>query len=149
MARINIDMARVKFCTPAMIEKYEKLQLINEYVKTKQIEIEEYNNNLQVDLSQPVNGRRMTNLGTFRKYLEAYLQNHPKIHNDMTFLVRQLQPTEKGIPIEIYVFSTDQAWADYESIQADIFDHILAILPEFDLRVFQNPTGQDFSRLHV
>ncbi len=146
---INIDMASVKFCTPAMIEKYEKLQMINEYVKTKQIEIEEYNNNLQVDLSQPVNGRRMTNLGTFRKYLEAYLQNHPKIHNDMTFLVRQLQPTEKGIPIEIYVFSTDQAWADYESIQADIFDHILAILPEFDLRVFQNPTGQDFSRLHV
>ena len=146
---INIDMASVKFCTPAMIEKYEKLQMINEYVKTKQVEIEEYNNNLQVDLSQPVNGRRMTNLGTFRKYLEAYLQNHPKIHNDMTFLVRQLQPTEKGIPIEIYVFSTDQAWADYESIQADIFDHILAILPEFDLRVFQNPTGQDFSRLHV
>jgi miniconductance mechanosensitive channel len=146
---INIDMESVKFCTPAMLEKYEKLQMINEYVKSKQVEIEEYNHNLQVDLSQPVNGRRMTNLGTFRKYLESYLHNHPKIHNDMTFLVRQLQPTDKGIPVEIYVFSTDQAWANYESIQADIFDHILAILPEFDLRVFQNPTGRDFSRLHV
>jgi len=146
---INIDMASVKFCTPAMLEKYEKLQMINQYVKSKQVEIEEYNKDLQVDMSQPVNGRRMTNLGTFRIYLENYLQNHPKIHNDMTFLVRQLQPTDKGIPIEIYVFSNDQAWANYESIQADIFDHILAILAEFDLRVFQSPTGQDFSHLHV
>ena len=146
---INIDMASVKFCTPEMLEKYEKLQMITEYIKSRKAEIEEYNNNLQVDLSIPVNGRRMTNLGTFRKYLEAYLQNHPKIHNDMTFLVRQLQPTEKGLPIEIYVFSNDQAWANYESIQSDIFDHILAILPEFDLRIFQNPTGQDFSHLHV
>jgi len=89
----------------------------------------------------------MTNLGTFRKYLENYLHNHPKIHQDMTFLVRHLQPTEKGLPMEIYVFSNDQEWANYESIQADIFDHILAIMPEFGLRVFQNPTGDDFQKL--
>ncbi len=146
---INIDMSSVKFCTPGMLEKYEKLQMINEYVKTKQVELEEFNKGLQVDLSIPVNGRRMTNLGTFRKYLEEYLKNNPKIHNDMTFLVRQLQPTEKGIPNEIYVFSKDQAWANYESIQADIFDHILAIMQEFDLRVFQNPTGQDFKHLNL
>jgi len=94
-----------------------------------------------------VNGRRMTNIGTFRKYLEAYLMNHPKVHESMTFLVRQLQPNERGIPIEIYVFSTVQAWASYESIQADIFDHILAIMPEFELRVFQNPTGDDLKKL--
>ena len=89
----------------------------------------------------------MTNLGTFRKYLEEYLQHHPKIHKDMTFLVRHLQPNDKGLPVEIYVFSNDQAWANYEAIQADIFDHILAIMPEFGLRVFQNPTGLDFNKL--
>ncbi len=89
----------------------------------------------------------MTNLGTFRKYVEVYLRNHPKIHQNLTFLIRHLQPTEKGIPVEIYVFSNDQAWANYEAIQADIFDHILAVIPEFDLRVFQNPTGDDFQKL--
>ena len=82
-----------------------------------------------------VNGRRMTNLGVFRAYIEQYLKNHPKIHQEMTFLVRHLQPTERGLPIEIYVFSKDQAWAKYEAIQADIFDHILAVIPEFELRV--------------
>ena len=95
------------------------------------------------------NGRKMTNLGTFRVYLENYLRNHPKINNDMTFLVRHLQPTDLGLPVEIYVFSNDQAWANYESIQADIFDHILAILPEFDLRVFQSPSGDDIRILNV
>ena len=144
---INIDMSSVKFCTPEMLKKYENLQLINSYVVSRQKEIEDHNKKLQADLSIPVNGRRMTNLGTFRKYLESYLASHPKIHTEMTFLVRQLQPTDKGIPIEIYVFSNDQAWANYESIQADIFDHILAVLPEFDLRVFQSPTGQDFHHI--
>ncbi len=146
---INIDMSSVKFCTPEMLEKYKKFQLINKYISSRYQEIEEHNKNHQVDASIPANGRRMTNLGTFRKYLEAYLTDHPKIHNDMTFLVRQLQPTDKGLPIEIYVFSNDQAWANYESIQSDIFDHILAVLPEFDLKVFQNPSGQDFKQFHV
>ena len=89
----------------------------------------------------------MTNLGTFRKYLEFYLHKHPRVQRDMTFLVRHLQPSEKGFPFEIYVFSKDQAWAVDEAIQADIFDHILAIVTEFDLRVFQNPTGDDFNKL--
>ena len=88
----------------------------------------------------------MTNLGTFRDYLENYLRKHPKINQEMTFLVRHLQPTDKGLPLEIYVFSKDKAWANYEAIQADIFDHILAIMPEFGLRVFQNPTGDDFKK---
>ena len=90
----------------------------------------------------------MTNVGTFRAYIIAYLKNHPKIHQDMTFLVRQLAPTEHGLPIEVYVFSNDIVWAHYEAIQADIFDHILAVIPEFDLRVFQDPSGNDFRALN-
>mgnify|MGYP003977890985 FL=1 len=144
---INIDMASVKFCTPEMLDKYGKIQLITNYINSRSKEVKEYNTDNEVDESVVVNGRRMTNIGTFRKYLEAYLMNHPKVHESMTFLVRQLQPNERGIPIEIYVFSTVQAWASYESIQADIFDHILAIMPEFELRVFQNPTGDDLKKL--
>ena len=94
-----------------------------------------------------VNGRRQTNIGVFRAYLREYLMNHPHVHRDMTFLIRHLQPTEKGLPVQIYVFSKVQAWADYEAIQADIFDHVLAVIPEFELRVFQNPTGGDFRNL--
>jgi len=146
---INIDMSSVKFCTLGMLEKYKKYHLISNYVDSRTKEVEEYNINLEIDQSIPGNGRRMTNLGTFRKYLESYLTNHPKIHTDMTFLVRQLQPSDRGIPIEIYVFSNDQEWANYESIQSDIFDHILAVLPEFDLRIFQSPTGQDFKNISL
>jgi miniconductance mechanosensitive channel len=141
---INIDMTSVKFCTPEMIEKFNKIQVLQNYIKTKTKELEEHNKKNNIDNSVLVNGRRMTNIGTFRKYIENYLRNHPKIHNDMTFLVRQLQPSENGIPIEIYVFSNDQQWANYESIQADIFDHIMAVIPEFELRVFQNPTYYSF-----
>ncbi len=141
---INIDITSVKFCSPEMIEKFNRIKLLKEYIKTKTKELEEYNKKNNIDNSVLVNGRRMTNIGTFRKYIENYLRNHPKIHNDMTFLVRQLQPSEKGIPIEIYVFSNDQQWANYESIQADIFDHIMAVIPEFELRVFQNPTYYSF-----
>ena len=144
---INIDMKSVNFCTPEMLTKFKKITILKDYVENKEKELEEYNKKNQVDESVLVNGRRLTNLGTFRKYIEFYLKAHPKIHDDMTFLVRHLHPTEKGIPIEIYVFSNDQAWANYESIQADIFDHILAVIPEFNLRVFQNPTGDDFQKM--
>ncbi len=91
----------------------------------------------------------MTNIGKIRIYIEHYLRNHPKIHKNLTFLVRQLQPGEKGIPIEIYVFSADQVWANYESIQADIFDHLMAVLPEFELRVFQYPTGDEQKNMPI
>jgi miniconductance mechanosensitive channel len=144
---INIDMRSVKFNTPEMNEKFKKIIYLKDYIEKRQMEIEQFNKENNIDSSITVNGRRMTNLGTFRKYLEMYLYHHPKIHNDLTFLVRQLQPYENGIPIEIYVFSNDQQWASYESIQADIFDHILAVIPEFELRVFQNPTGEDFKSL--
>ncbi len=141
---INIDMHSVKFADRDMIDKYKKIRILKEYVEQKENEIEDFNRKVGVDTSTLINGRRLTNIGTFRKYLELYLKNHPKIHQQMTFLVRHLQPTETGIPIEIYVFSNDQAWANYEAIQADIFDHIMAVIPEFELRVFQNPTGEDW-----
>lgn len=144
---INIDMTSVKFCSEEMIQRFRKIQVLGNYIDTKKKEINEFNKKQNIDPSVLTNGRRMTNLGTFRKYMEGYLHAHPLIHDQMTFLVRQLQPNEKGIPIEIYVFSKDQAWANYETIQADIFDHILAVIPEFELKIFQNPTGSDFTRL--
>jgi miniconductance mechanosensitive channel len=144
---INIDMNSVKFLDHTQIEKLRKFYLLKDYFTRKEEEISVYNRSLQMEEGTVTNGRRMTNLGTFRIYLEEFLNHHPKINTEMTFLVRHLQPSEKGIPLEIYVFSKEQAWAKYEAIQADIFDHILAILPEFDLHVFQNPTGSDFNKL--
>ncbi|MEN8203795.1 MAG: mechanosensitive ion channel domain-containing protein [Bacteroidota bacterium] len=144
---INIDMKSVDFLDEKQIEKFRKYHLLKDYIGEKEREIAAYNEVLNLDEDTVTNGRKMTNLGTFRKYLENYLHSHPKIHQKMTFLVRYLQPTEKGLPMEIYVFSNDQAWANYEAIQADIFDHILAIMPEFGLSVFQNPTGEDFQKL--
>ncbi|UCE67566.1 MAG: mechanosensitive ion channel family protein [Candidatus Zixiibacteriota bacterium] len=144
---INIDMNSVKFCTPAMLHKFEKILYLRDYIKNKRREIEEYNLAHNVDTSTLVNGRNLTNIGTLRAYIAAYLKNHPRINQNMTFLIRHLQPTPTGLPIEIYVFSGDQEWANYESIQADIFDHILAVVPEFELRIFQNPSGSDFKAI--
>jgi len=144
---IYIDMTTVKICTPQMIEKYKKFQLLKKYIERKVKELEEYNKAHNVDDAEVINGRRLTNIGTFRAYVIAYLKNHPLINQDMTLLVRQLQPTPQGLPIEIYVFSKDTVWANYEALQADIFDHILAVVSEFDLRVFQTPSGADISRL--
>jgi miniconductance mechanosensitive channel len=142
---LNIDMSSIKFCTDEMLESFEKFALLKEYLQQKKEEISAYNAEHDVDDSQLINGRHQTNIGVFRAYIVAYLKNHPKIHQSMTFLVRHLEPTPYGLPVQIYVFSNDQAWANYEAIQADIFDHLLAALPKFDLRVFQNPTGYDFS----
>lgn len=144
---INIDMKSVQFCDNQMLEKFQNFRLIRSYVTEKQNEIIEHNTKLGVVDDHIPNGRRQTNLGIFRKYLEIYLKNNPYINNDMTFLVRYLQPTESGLPIEIYVFSKEKQLSDYESIQADIFDHILAIIPEFELRVFQAPSGSDINDL--
>ncbi|MBT4137314.1 MAG: mechanosensitive ion channel family protein [Candidatus Latescibacteria bacterium] len=145
---INIDMQTIRFCTEDMLARFSKIKYIAEYIQHKKDELSQYNTEQAIDDSNLVNGRRMTNVGTFRAYIIAYLKNHPKIHQDMTFLVRQLAPTEHGLPIEVYVFSNDIVWAHYEAIQADIFDHILAVIPEFDLRVFQDPSGNDFRALN-
>ena len=147
---INIDLKSVQFCDHEMLEKFKKIKLIHIYIKEKQQEIEEFNKKLDIDDNDLVSRRNLTNIGVFRKYIETYLENHPKIHgkdSGYTLLVRHLQPTETGIPIQIYCFSKEQAWAKYESVQADIFDHILAVIPEFELRVFQNPSGDDFRSL--
>jgi miniconductance mechanosensitive channel len=146
---LHIDMSSIKFCTDEMLERFNKFDFIKNYIAGKQEEIIEYNKEHETDTSQLINGRRQTNIGVFRAYTIAYLKNHPKIHQNMTFLVRHLEPTQHGLPVQIYVFSNDQAWANYEAIQADIFDHLLAALPEFGLRVFQNPTGYDFKSLDI
>ena len=138
---IHIDMNSVRFCTEEMLARYTRIRYIAEYVERKRAEMDTWNAEHGIDRADYANGRRLTNLGTFRAYIVAYLHDHPMVHNDMTFLVRQLDPTEHGLPIEIYVFSRDQDWAPYEAIQADIFDHLVAIVPEFDLRVFQSPSG--------
>ena len=145
---INIDMSSIKFCTDEMLDRFKKFDFIKDYIEGKHEEIVEYNKVHESDTSQLINGRRQTNIGVFRAYTVAYLKNNPKIHKNMTFLVRHLEPTSHGLPVQIYVFSNDQAWANYEAIQADIFDHLLAALPEFELRVFQNPTGYDFKSLN-
>jgi miniconductance mechanosensitive channel len=141
---MNIDMSSIRFCSPEMLDRFQKYGLIREYIKTRRDEIGKWNRENDIDLSELINGRNMTNLGTFRAYCVAYLEAHPQIRKDMTFLVRHLAPQENGIPIEIYVFSGDQVWANYEAIMADIFDHLLAVVPWFELRVFQRPSGYDF-----
>jgi miniconductance mechanosensitive channel len=143
---VNIDIKSITVASPELIAKLKKIHFIREYIEQRQKEIEEYNQTHHIDDSTIVNGRRMTNIGIFRRYVEAYLKQHPKVHDNMTFLVRHLQPTEKGLPLEVYVFSKEQEWAKYESLQADIFDHLLAVLPEFELRAFQNPSGDDFRK---
>ncbi len=144
---VHIDMTSIRFCTDEMIERFRKFQHISEYIDGKASELASWNSEHDVDESVLVNGRRLTNIGTFRAYVEAYLRHNPLIHQDMTFLVRQLAPTENGLPLEIYVFSKDQRWAYYEGIQSDLFDHILAVIPEFDLKVFQRPSGSDLQTL--
>ncbi len=144
---LNIDMNSIKFCTEEMLAHYERYHLLHDYLTEKKTAIEAYNKEHGVDDTVLVNGRRQTNVGVFRAYIVAYLKAHPKIHRDMTFLVRHLAPTAQGLPIEIYVFSNDQVWANYEAIQADIFDHILAVAPHFDLRVYQYPSGYDLKAL--
>ena len=144
---VSIDMNSIHFLSREEIDKLKKIQIIRSYIEERELEIEKYNEKKEVDASMPVNGRRLTNIGIFRRYLQEYLKRNPEIHNDMTFLVRHLQPTDRGLPIEIYVFSRDQRWAYYESIQADIFDHVMAAVPHFGLRVYQSPTGGDISLL--
>lgn len=138
---IFIDIDSIKLCDEKMLEKFKKIELLKNYLEQKITEIEKDNKIKNVDMSSMVNARRLTNIGTFRAYIAAYLRNHKKIHQDLTFLIRQLAPGPTGLPIEIYVFTNDIRWANYEAIQADIFDHLLSVIKEFDLRTFQYPGG--------
>ncbi|MDD9937646.1 MAG: mechanosensitive ion channel [Myxococcales bacterium] len=140
---VFIDQNSVRFATPEMLGRYAQIDAIKDYIADKRAELDKHNAEHGGDPSVPINGRRLTNIGTFRAYVLAYLRTHPKIHQEMTLLVRQLAPGPEGIGIELYCFSNDTAWGNYEDIQSDIFDHLLAAAPEFDLRVFQNPAGAD------
>jgi miniconductance mechanosensitive channel len=126
-----------------MLEKFGKIEYLKDYINDKQQELESYNDSRNVDDSILVNGRRQTNIGVFRAYLRNYLKSYAEINLEMTYMVRQLQPSEKGLPIEIIAFSMQKEWEKYEALQSDIFDHVLAVIPEFELRIFQNRTGDE------
>ena len=145
---INIDMTSVRFCTPEMLEKYRKINLLKDYIDQTEEVVRIYNEENGIDNDILVNGRRQTNLGVFRAYLTAYLKSLPVVNTELNCMVRHLQPTDHGLPVELYFFSTVKDWIPYEAVQADVFDHVLAIIPEFGLRVFQSPSGADFERLH-
>jgi miniconductance mechanosensitive channel len=145
---LSVDMSSIRFLTDEEIEKLSKLELLHDYMREKREALAKYageKSALGPDVIPPK--RRLTNIGTFRAYVLAYLKANPKIHEDMTLLVRQLAPTPQGVPMEIYCFTNDIAWANYEGIQGDIFDHLIAVLPEFGLEAFQEPAGRDFARL--
>jgi miniconductance mechanosensitive channel len=143
---IMIDLQTIRFADQAMIASFRKISLLRPYLEQKIAEVDQFNRENGID-DIPSNGRCLTNVGTFRAYCEAYLRAHPRIHQGLTFLVRQLEPGPKGLPLEIYVFVNDIAWSNYEKIQSDIFDHLLAILPAFQLSAFQEPSGWDFKAL--
>ena len=134
---INIDVNTVRYCTPEMLEKYKHYGLVKEYLIEREKDIAEYNKANNIDTSEIMNGRQQTNLGVFRAYIKAYLNNNPKLNHNLTMMVRQLQPTEFGVPLQIYAFSSDKQWVNYEEIQSDIFDHIISAAAMFDLKIYQ------------
>lgn len=138
---IAIKTSSIKFCTNEMVEKFKKYHLIEAYVLERQKEIDLFNENNKVDKKALINGRHMTNIGIFRRYIEFYLRKHPEINQNMTCMVRQLQPAETGLPLEIYAFVKKKEWIIWEGIVADIFDHVLSAVPEFELEIFESPTG--------
>ena len=137
MRSITIDTSSVQFCTPEMIERFKGIERINKFIEEKENDIAEYNKANNIDTRNIVNGRQQTNLGVFRAYIMAYIKANPLLNHNMTMMVRQLQPTEFGIPLQVYAFSVDKEWTKYEEIQSDIFDHIIAAAPLFDIKIFQ------------
>lgn len=146
---LHIDMNTIRFLKQEEITHFRRFIALKDYMEAKLEELGTYNKTqIEKDYADILaNGRHMTNIGTLRAYIIGYLQRHPKIHKELTFLIRQLAPTPHGLPLEIYVFTNDTRWTEYEAIQADIFDHILAVLPDFGLRVYQEPAGSDLTGL--
>jgi miniconductance mechanosensitive channel len=142
---IHFDMNSVRVLQQDEIEKMRQISLLTDYISSKESEILAWNNDRGVDANELVNARALTNVGTFRAYVVEYLKSHPKIDENETILVRHLSPSDNGLPIEIYAFSNDNGWVNYEGVQSDIFDHLIAIIPEFGLRLFQRPSGLDLS----
>lgn len=144
---LYINMHTVKICSPEMIERYKRFQLITPYIEERLRQIAEYNTAHHIDTSHPINGRQMTNLGIFRQYALEYIKSKSSIALSEPIFVRHLQPTENGLPLEIYCFTSHTALIEYEALQADIFDHLIAVVQFFDLELFQNPTGTDFRQI--
>ena len=144
---IMLDQQSVHFLDDDECRHLHRFRLLDEYLKEKQTDIDDWNRKLEEQGQEPVNTRRITNIGTFRAYVERYLRSHPGINQNMTLMVRQLAPTAEGLPMELYCFTSTVAWVGYEGTQGDIFDHLLAILPEFGLRVYQAPSGQDMREM--
>jgi miniconductance mechanosensitive channel len=144
---IFVDVSTIRMQTQDEVDHFTRFALLKDYIKTKEQELADYNAGLVTEVDADVNKRRLTNIGTFRAYAYNYLKNHPKIHKDMTLIVRQLGPGPEGLPLEIYCFTNTTEWAVYEDIQSDIFDHLLAIVPEFGLRLYQKPAGSDLANL--
>ena len=146
---VYLDLSSVRFLTRDEIERFRRFALLADYIDRKEKELADYNKRLEREVDAEVNQRRLTNIGTFRAYAFNYLRHHPRIRQDMTLLVRQLPPGPDGLPLEIYCFTNTTAWAEYEDIQSDIFDHLLAIVPEFGLRVYQRPAGADLAQVKL
>ncbi len=144
---INIKINSIQFLDEKAIEHFKKIELLNSYVNEISEEVNHYNTSNNIDKSLLINGRNLTNFGMFRKYLDLYLNQHPKINKDLLFMSRQLAPTENGVPLEIYAFSSEKQWLIYERVMADIFDHIFASVPYFNLEVFENPSSKDVLNL--
>jgi len=144
---IHLDVSTIRMQTRDEVEHFTRFALLGDYISAKNQELADYNAALDAEVDTDVNCRRLTNVGTFRAYAYNYLKNHPKIRKDMTLLVRQLAPGPEGLPIEIYCFTNTTEWSAYEDIQSDIFDHLLAIVPEFGLRLYQKPAGSDLANL--
>lgn len=144
---IIVDMSSIRFLKDAEIEEFKKIQLISEYLTARTDEIEKWNKENDADTSLSVNGRQLTNVGVFREYAKKYLLSHRGLKKDMTMMVRQLAPNQYGLPLQIYVFTNTAVWVEYEATQSDIFDHLLAAIEYFGLRVFQSPSGNDLRML--
>lgn len=148
MRSVSIDMTSVRFCTPEMLARFRRIDLLRDYIDRTEQRVEAYNAAHGIAPGErKINGLHQTNLGVFRAYLVRYLEEEVPVNKSMTLMVRQLQPTETGIPIQLYFFTDTVVWVDYEGIQSDVFDHVLAVIPEFGLRVFQNPAGSDVAAL--
>ena len=148
MRSLNIDLSSIRFLTYNEIEKLRKSHLLKDYISKKMEEVNNYNSqHLEDSRTTLTNGRWLTNVGTFRAYIIEYLKNHPRSNSELLMLVRQLEPTDRGLPLQVYLFTDTTNWAEYEAIQADIFDHLIAVASEFGIRVYQQPAGNDLKKM--
>ena len=145
---INIAISSIQFCTPEMLDKYGEIEIIKTHIEQKENEITQFNSTHEINRKVLLNGRNQTNIGVFRHYMEEYLKKKNEVNQEMTLMVRQLAPTETGVALQVYAFTKTKVWVEYEQILGDIFDHLLAAVPFFDLTVFENPSGRDFRSIN-